>query len=156
MRAAALESDRSGWILQFHPADARPIVERGGQAQRHRRRAALDLRPRPLGRQAREIDLGLTEDFGIGGIGLQAILVVGLGRPDFDQAIEESLVALRRFQPVGDLFLQRSKLGLRDRMARGVGLFHGRHGDFPALDFFRMFKSLAVERADLIDDSLTG
>ena len=82
------QSRRSGPILQRHTADARPIVKCGGQSQRNRRRAGLDLRPLLLGRQAREIDLGLAEGFGIGGIGVRAIVVVGFGRTNFDQAIE--------------------------------------------------------------------
>ena len=76
-----------------------------GQGQRHRGRPGLDLRPRLGRRQAGQIDPGLAEGVGIGGVGDRAVRVVGLGRADVDQAIEQGLVAPGRIQPGLDLLV---------------------------------------------------
>ena len=51
---------------RFAAADRRPVVQRRGQGQRHRRRAGLDPRPRLGRRQAGQIDPGLAEGVGVG------------------------------------------------------------------------------------------
>ena len=81
----------------------RPVVQRRGQGQCHRRRASLDLRPRLGRRQAGQVDPGLAEGVGVVVVGDRAVLVVGLGRADVDQAIEQRLVALGGVQPGLDL-----------------------------------------------------
>ena len=133
----------------------RPVIQRGGQGQRHRRRAGLDPRPRLGGRQDGQIDPGVAEGLGIVGIGGRAIIGAGLGRADVDQAIEQCLVAPGGVQPVLDLRSQSLESGPGLRIAGRVGLFHGGQGHFPARNLLGLREGLVLQRGHLIDGSLT-
>ena len=118
------------------------------------RRSGLDLRPRLGRRQARQVDPGLAEGLGVGGVGARAVRVVGLGRADVDQPIEQA--SCRRSaasQPGLDLGPQGGKLseGLGVATGRPLGLLHGRQRDLPAGDVLGLRVGLVAERRRLAD-----
>ena len=85
-----------------------PIVQRGRQTKNNVRRTGLDLHPHICRCQCRDVKTELAELDGIGAFGDRPVGIIGLGRADIDQLIQQHSVGLRRSRcRLGEVLLGR-------------------------------------------------
>ena len=86
------------------------MVERRGQLPPHRLGAGGDPGPGSRGLQGLNVDAGVAEGAGVGGVGSRGVEVVGVLAAVVDQLRQQDAVALGGLGPSLDLLAQRGKL----------------------------------------------
>ena len=153
-RGRLRSAGRAGRVFALRPgASAAQSSSAAARASATDGGRALIFAPASAGGRAAEIDPGLAEGLGVVGVGDRAVRVVGLGRADVDQAIEQGLVALGRVQPGLDLACAGpADAGPAASIAGGLRLLDGGQGHLPAGDVLGVRAGLVAERVRLAHD----
>ena len=100
------QARRAGGFFALAAAGRRPVIEGAGECHCHGRWPGFDPCTRLGRRQVGQVDPGRAKSLGVISIADHAIRVVGLGRADVDQAIEQGLVAPGGIEPGLDFLAQ--------------------------------------------------